>query len=100
MIRNTLSSFGELTYKMKNKDKTNVASPGEMGAKRMFGTAAIMGGIIVVSKLLGLIRDRAIAGAFGTTETSQAYEIASRLPIIIFDLVIGGVVSARLYDST
>ena len=84
---------------MKQKESQNTAAPVEQGAKRMFGTAAIMGIIIVLSKLLGLIRDRAIAGAYGTTETSQAYEIASRLPIIIFDLVIGGVVTAAFIPT-
>lgn len=84
---------------MKDKETKNTPASGEMGAKRMFGTAAIMGVIVVVSKLLGLIRDRAIAGAYGTTQTSQAYEIASRLPIIIFDLVIGGVVTAAFIPT-
>lgn len=67
--------------------------------KNIFGTAAIMAIIVTVSKLLGLVRDRAIAGAYGTSEISQAYEIASRLPIIIFDLVIGGVVTAAFIPT-
>lgn len=74
---------------MKKEEKT----------KNLFGTAAIMAIIVTVSKLLGLVRDRAIAGAYGTGEISQAYEIASRLPIIIFDLVIGGVVTAAFIPT-
>ena len=71
----------------------------DQGAKQLFGTAAIMAVIITVSKLLGLVRDRAIAGAYGTTEAAQAYTIASKLPINIFDLVIGGVVTAAFVPT-
>ena len=79
--------------------KDNRVQPEESGAKRLFGTAAIMALIITVSKLLGLVRDRAIAGAYGTTEAAQAYTIASKLPINIFDLVIGGVVTAAFVPT-
>ena len=79
--------------------KDNKTPDREMGAKRLFGTAAIMAVIITVSKLLGLVRDRAIAGAYGTTEAAQAYTIASKLPINIFDLVIGGVVTAAFVPT-
>ena len=84
---------------MKNKEMDKNAGSGEMGAKRMFGTAAIMGIIIVISKLLGLIRDRAVAGAYGTSDLAKAYTIASKLPINIFDLVIGGVVTAAFIPT-
>lgn len=64
------------------------------GAGKMFGTAAIMAIIVVCSKGLGLLRDILTARAFGTGVSSQAYEIASALPITIFDFIVGGVVSA------
>lgn len=76
------------------KNKENTQNTGTI-----FGTAAVMAVIVTVSKLLGLVRDRAVAGAYGTSEISQAYEIASRLPIIIFDLVIGGVVTAAFIPT-
>lgn len=60
----------------------------------MFGTAALMAIIVVMSKSLGLLRDILVARAYGTTEMAQAYDIASRLPIMIFDFIIGGVVTA------
>lgn len=50
--------------------------------------------IVIASKALGLLRDILIANSYGTTFQSQAYEIASRLPISIFDFIIGGVVTA------
>ncbi len=57
------------------------------------GTAVLMGIIILAAKVLGLIRDMLIAGAYGTSMEATAYETASRLPVTVFDLVIGGVVT-------
>ncbi|MBR4185225.1 MAG: murein biosynthesis integral membrane protein MurJ, partial [Clostridia bacterium] len=60
----------------------------------LLGTAAVMAVIILLAKLLGLLRDILVAHTYGTTDAAIAYETASRLPILIFDFVIGGVVSA------
>lgn len=60
----------------------------------ILGSAALMGIIILFSKLLGLFRDILVANNYGTGMESVAYTAASRLPVTIFDLVIGGVVSA------
>lgn len=57
-------------------------------------TAAVMAIIILLSKVLGLLRDILVANTYGTTAPAVAYETASRLPVLIFDFVIGGVVSA------
>lgn len=60
----------------------------------LLGTAALMAFIILLAKALGLLRDVLVAQAYGTTSAAVAYETASRLPVLIFDFVIGGVVSA------
>ena len=60
----------------------------------LLGTAAVMAVIVFAAKALGLLRDTLVANAYGMTATAVAYETASRLPILIFDFVIGGVVSA------
>lgn len=57
-------------------------------------TAILMAVIVVISKALGLIRDMLVARAYGMQSDAQAYEIASRLPITVFDFLIGGVVTA------
>ena len=73
--------------------------------KKSFGfakTAALMGVIILAAKLMGLVRDIMVAGAFGTTTVAVAYETASRLPVTIFDFVLGGVVTSAfipVYNS-
>lgn len=69
----------------------------------ILGYAAVMSVIVLASKLLGLLRDMLVASAFGTGVEATAYDIASTLPITIFDLVIGGVVSSAfipVFNST
>lgn len=61
-----------------------------------------MGVIILASKLMGLARDVLTARAFGTTDYAIAYETASKLPLTIFDFVLGGVVTSAfipIYNS-
>jgi len=65
-------------------------------------SAALMGVIILLSKVMGLLRDILVASGFGTTEAAVAYETASKLPVTVFDLVLGGVVTAAfipIYNS-
>ena len=69
----------------------------------ILGYAAVMSIIVLISKLLGLLRDMLVANAFGTGVEATAYDVASTLPITIFDLVIGGVVSSAfipVFNST
>ncbi|MBQ8641795.1 MAG: murein biosynthesis integral membrane protein MurJ [Clostridia bacterium] len=66
------------------------------------GTAVLMGIIILAAKVLGLVRDSLVAGKYGTSMEAIAYETASRLPVTVFDLVIGGVVTTAfipVYNS-
>ena len=57
-------------------------------------SAVIMGFIILFSKILGLVRDMMVASSYGTTEAAIAYETASKLPITVFDFILGGVVTS------
>lgn len=73
--------------------------------KKKFGfakTAALMGVIILISKVMGLVRDTMVAGAYGTSVYAVAYETASKLPVTVFDFVLGGVVTSAfipIYNS-
>lgn len=70
--------------------------------KSLSKSAALMGVIILLSKVMGLVRDSMIASAYGTTEAAIAYETASKLPVTIFDFVLGGVVTSAfipVYNS-
>ena len=62
--------------------------------KKMLKTAGFMAAATFLAKVCGLIRDMMIAAFFGTGMEADAYMTATRLPTTLFDIVIGGVISA------
>ncbi|MFH1226231.1 MAG: murein biosynthesis integral membrane protein MurJ [bacterium] len=70
--------------------------------KRLFNTqsatitsaAVIIGAASLASRLLGVLRDRILAGQFGAGETLDMYYAAFRIPDFIFNLVVLGALSA------
>ncbi len=66
----------------------------EKKSGRMVKTALLMVIITLSAKALGMVRDILLAAAYGTSPEAVAYDTASRLPLIIFDFVIGGVITA------
>ncbi|MBM2826546.1 MAG: putative lipid flippase MurJ [Dehalococcoidia bacterium] len=50
----------------------------------------------VSSRVLGLVREQVIAALFGASAATDAFTAASRLPIAVYDLLVGGMVSAAL----
>lgn len=61
---------------------------------------ALAAGIIavgnIVSSILGMVRNSVIARLFGGTPLSSGYYIASAVPNTLYDLLVGGLVSAAL----
>lgn len=62
--------------------------------KMMLLTAMFMSAATMLSKVLGLVRDSMIAANFGTGMEADAFVSATKLPTTMFDMVIGGVISA------
>lgn len=67
-----------------------IAAPGIAGA----ATVIALGN--VASRVLGLARETVIADLFGATGLVSAFDAASRLPRMLFDLLIDGLVSSAL----
>lgn len=63
-------------------------------SKKMLKTAGFIAIATFLTKVLGLARDMLIAAFFGTGIEADAYMTATRIPTTLFDLVIGGVISA------
>lgn len=61
---------------------------------KLMKSAVFMVIATVMAKALGLVRDMLVAANYGSTVEAIAYDAASRLPILLFDFVIGGVVTA------
>lgn len=60
----------------------------------MLIVAVFMAAATLLSKVLGLIRNSMIAAYFGTSMAADAFMTAQKLPTTLFDIVIGGVISA------
>ena len=63
-------------------------------SRQVLKTAGFMAIATFLAKVCGLIRDMLIASFFGTGMEADAYLTATKLPTTLFDLVIGGVISA------
>lgn len=62
--------------------------------KKMLLTAGFMAFATFISKALGLVRDSLMGTYFGMGIEADAFMAASKLPTTLFDMVIGGVISA------
>ena len=56
--------------------------------KTIFSAAATVGFFSLVSRALGLFRDRLLASTFGAGGTLDAYYAAFRVPDFIFNLLV------------
>lgn len=56
--------------------------------------AAIVASFSVLSRLVGFVRDRILAGAFGAGDTLDVYFAAFRIPDLLFQLMVVGALSA------
>lgn len=60
----------------------------------MIKTAGFLVIATVAAKLCGMLRDSFVAAYFATGAVADAYFAATKIPLLFFDLVIGGVISA------
>lgn len=58
------------------------------------GAAFVLAAASIASRLLGLVRDRMLAGTFGAGDTLDIYYAAFRVPDLIYNLLITGALSA------
>ena len=65
-----------------------------MKNRKLILTAVFMAFATLLAKLCGLIRDSMIAGYFSAGMETDAFMTATKLPTMLFDMVIGGVISA------
>lgn len=72
------------------------AEPHAPDAPGIAGAATIIALGNVTSRLLGLLREMVIANLFGATGLVSAFDVASRVPRMLFDLLIDGLVSSAL----
>lgn len=62
--------------------------------KNITSAAAIIATASLLSRVLGLVRDRVLASQFGASDLSDAYFAAFRIPDFIYNLIVVGAISA------
>lgn len=67
-----------------------------MSHQRLAAAAAVIMLGNIASRLLGLIREQVMAALFGATAATDAFVAASTVPTIVYDLLVGGAISAAL----
>ena len=72
---------------------------GEPQAARLATSAGIVGAATLASRLLGLVRDQALAYRFGATDAMDAFSVASRIPNLMRDLFAEGAMSAAFVPT-
>lgn len=79
---------------------TEVSTTSPSGAGQVGRGIAIAASLIslgnILSSILGQVRNSTIAALFGDAAESSAYFVASAVPNTLYDLLVGGLVSAAL----
>jgi putative peptidoglycan lipid II flippase len=65
-------------------------------SKTITSAAIVIGALSLVSRILGIFRDRILASEFGAGDVLDVYYAAFRLPDLIFNLIVLGAISAGL----
>jgi putative peptidoglycan lipid II flippase len=63
-------------------------------SKTIFSAAVILAVMTLTSRILGLFRDRLLAGKFGAGDALDAYFAAFRLPDLIYSILVMGAISS------
>ncbi|MBI5621593.1 murein biosynthesis integral membrane protein MurJ [Candidatus Falkowbacteria bacterium] len=63
-------------------------------SKTITSAAVIIGGAALVSRALGVLRDRILAAEFGAGQTLDIYYAAFRIPDLVYNLLVLGALSA------
>ncbi len=77
-------------------DSSLQASSSDNNHVGMARAASIIAAGNITSRLLGLVRETVIAGLFGATGEVSAFRVAQTIPTMLYDLLVGGMVSSAL----
>jgi len=73
---------------------TGTGSSSGISRRGLLGATAVIALGNILSRGLGLVRDLVIAATFGATASTDAYVLARTLPQIVYDLLVGTVITA------
>jgi len=67
--------------------------------KSVLKSAGVMGIAVLISRVLGLVREQVFAALFGASNATDAYQIAFRIPNLLRDLFAEGAMSSALVPT-
>jgi len=76
------------------KTISGLFTKGEKASQSILNAAFLVAGLGLVSRLLGLVRDRILASKFGAGDVLDVYYAAFKIPDLVFNLLILGALSA------
>ena len=79
-----------------NEPLTPELNPPELGQQPLARSASILFAGNMASRVLGLVREMVIAYFFGASGQVSAFRIASQVPTLLYDFLVGGMLSAAL----
>jgi putative peptidoglycan lipid II flippase len=71
----------------------------DTSGKSVLKSAGVMGVAVLLSRILGLVREQVFAALFGAGNATDAYQIAFRIPNLLRDLFAEGAMSAALVPT-
>lgn len=74
--------------------ESSAAAPG--AGRGLARSASILAAGGLASRVLGLVREVVIAALFGASGQVSAYRVAAQVPTLIYDFLVGGMLSAAL----
>ncbi|MGH9245148.1 MAG: murein biosynthesis integral membrane protein MurJ [Acidimicrobiales bacterium] len=75
---------------------TGPPAPTVMATGRLVRSSAVVAVGTALSRVTGLVRTSVLVGVFGIGALTDAYNVASNTPHIIYELILGGILSATL----
>ena len=72
------------------------APPASSGGRGIARSAGLIGLGNIASRVLGLVRESVLSALFGSSPLMAAFTVASQVPTLIYDMLIGGMLSSAL----
>lgn len=95
-MTDTAAPRGDRTTERQGNGETKRPSTSPSPEGPIAAAAALLMLGSIASRLLGLIREQVMAGLFGATGGTDAFVAAYTVPTTIYDLLVGGAISAAL----
>src|SRR5207237_3098565 len=71
-----------------------ITQPVSKERRRIISAATVILVVYALSRLLGYVRDVVIANTFGTSQHLDDYQVAFRVPDLLFNLLLAGAISS------